>query len=322
MTRLYPYPTLAEPLTLAAETQTVDGAEPPIDLLAARRTIDLSVMDHGWRRASFRFRLELPGSLVSSKVSNVRVTLSVNCSATNLRFAVVMAPAARLGNYVGELEIESGMLAKRATLHAVVSATIDGVQDRYLGSSEGWNIWVNAPEIPILTGDLDVKWADFTGDERPRSIDPTFKTHAYYVDVTSDPPVIWLNEGVQDLRRLFDEAPRRSAAEQAVRDAYFHAIGSAGWLAMFNASLGAIEPDTSGGAMWPTVEWQRQVLLTLLPKIYPDLASDDSLLRAYEDDLDHGGARLLQSRAMAAINGLLRGTQKLSQSIRALEGTS
>ena len=322
MNRLYPYPTLSEPLLLVPDSQTVDGGEPSVDLLAARRSIDLSGLEDGWRRATFRLRLELPRSLVPTDVRDLRVTLGVNCPSTNLRFGVVMSPGARLGTYVGELEIESGMLARRATLQAVVSATIDGIAGRFYGSSESWNIWVNAPEVPLLTGDLDVKWADFTGDDRPGGIDPAFKTHAYYVDVTSDPPVIWLNEGVPDLRRLFDDGPRRSAAERAIRDSHFQAIACSGWLAMFNASLGAVESEAAVGVRWPEVEWQRQVLLSLLPKIYPDLTSDDALARAYEDDLDHGGARLLQSRAMAAINGLLQGTQKLRQSIQALEDES
>lgn len=277
MNRFYPYPTLTEPLVMVADTQTLDGGDPPMDLLAARRSIDLSGLASGWRRAVFRMRLELPRSLLNDNVRDVRVTLGVNCPSTNLRFGAGLSPGARLGTYVAELEIESGCLARRATLQAVVSATIDGVPNRYYGRSEVWNIWVSAPEIPLLTGDLDVKWADFTGDDCPSGIDRAFSTQAYYVDITADPPVIWLNEGVPDLRRLFDDAPRRSSAEKALRDSHFHAIASSGWLAMFNASLGGIEPDNAGGVLWPAVEWQRQVLLTLLPKIYPDLSSDDAL---------------------------------------------
>lgn len=90
---------------------------------------------------------------------------------------------------------------------------------------------------------------------------------------------------------------------------------------MFNASLGALDRDGEGGVTWPEVTWQQQVLRTLLPKIYPDLSIDDAVGRAYEDDLDHAGARLLQARAMAAISGVLHGTRKVSQAIAALEGT-
>jgi len=319
MNRFFPYSTLGDPLTLVADTQTVDGVEPPVDLLAARRNINLSGLPEGWRRATFRMRLELPNSLLSESIGDPRVVLSINCPSTNLRFGVQMVPGARLGTYVADLEIESGALARRATLRAVVSSTIDGVKNRYYGESQPWNVWVTAPEIPMLTGDLDVQWADFTGDNCPSMIDQAFKTQAYYVDITSDPPVIWLNEGVPDLRRLFDDSPRRPRAEVALRSAHFHAIANVGWLAMFNASLGAIERDGDGSVGWPGVEWQRQVLLTILPKIYPDLSSDDSLKRAYEDDGDQGGARLLQSRAMAAVYGLLKGTQELRRSIKALE---
>jgi len=319
MTRFYPYATIVEPLPLVAETQVLDGYMPPHDLLAARRSIDLSALPSGWRRAAFRLRVDLASELVEDEVKDVEVTLSIDCAATNLRFGVPMVPAARLGSYVADLEIEAGGLAHRAALRAVVAATIDGVPNCYYGQSEAWNVWLSPPETPQLTGDLDVMWADFTGDERPASIDGAFRDEAYYIDLTADPPVIWLNEGVQDLRRLFDDAPRRSAVEKAMRSAHFHSIASSGWLAMFNAGIGAIEPDNAGGAIWPQNDWQRQVLQSLLPRIYPDLSPDDALQRAYEDDADSGGARLLQARAMAAISGLLRETSKIRAAIRAME---
>jgi hypothetical protein len=305
MSRHYPYRTIVDPLPLVAETQILDGQVPPVDLLAARRSIDLSRLPAGWHRASLRLRFDLPQQLIGEGVTDVDVTLSLDCASTNLRF--------------GDLEIEAGALAHRAVLRAVVAATIDGVPKRYYGESESWNVWVSAPEVPLLTGDLDVKWADFTGEKRPAAIDPAFKDHAHYIDVTAEPPVIWLNEGLRDLRRLFDSAPRRSRAETALRDAHFHSIATSGWLAMFNASLGAIQADGDGTVMWPANEWQHQVLLTLLPRIYPDLSTDDSLQRAREDDADAAGSRLLQARALAAVNGLLREAPKIRAAIRALE---
>lgn len=319
MNRFFPYPTLPSSLPLVADTQTVDGGHPPVDLLAARRNIDLSGLASNWRRTSIRMRLELPASMLGDDVKDPRVLLSVNCPSTNLRYAVPMATGPRLGTYVAELEIEAGALARRATLRAIVSATIGDVPNRYYGESETWNIWLTAPEVPMLTGDLEVKWANFGTDECPATIDQSFRTQAYYVDVTADPPVIYLNDGIADLRRLFDDVPHRDAAERVLREAHFMTIASAGWLAMFNASLGAAQAGQDGSIAWPAVEWQRQVLLALLPKIYPDLTSDDALGRAYEDDGDDGGARLLQSRAMAAIYGQLHGTQKLKRSIQAME---
>lgn len=319
MIRFFPYPTLAEPLPMSAETQSVDGAAPEVDMLAVRRSVDLSGLTPGWRRVTVRLRVELPGSLLGADVKDVTLTLSVDCRHTNLRFGIPMKPGARLGTYVGDVEIEPGTMAHRATLRAVASATVGGVPHRYLGSSDTWNIWVDAPTSPVLAGDLEVRWAHFSGEDCPEGIDPAFRAHTHYIDVTADPPVIWLNESVAELRRLFDDAPRRPAVEKAVREAHFHAIASAGWLAMFNSSLGGIEADDEGGVTWPDATWQQQVLQTVLPRVYPDLSIDDALARAYEDDLDHAGSRLLQARAMAAIDGVLHGARKVSQAITALE---
>lgn len=314
----FPYPTLAEPLILAAEGQSVDGTTPPYDLLSARRTINLSELRRGWRRVTIRLRLDLPTTGEMEVLSEPKVVLAVNCRATNLRIGIPMQPGVRLGSYVGDLELEPGAFAKKASLRAIVSGTVNGVSHRYYAESDAWNIWLSAPEIPMLTGDLQVSWADFTGDDCPATIDPAFRQHAFYVDVTADPPVIYLNEGVPDLRRLFDESPRRSHVERALREAHFLSIASAGWLAMFNASLGGIGQD-GDSVLWPDVEWERQVLVTVLPKVYPDLASDDALRTAFEDDASPDGARLLQSRAMAAIQGILQSAPKIRRTIKTLE---
>jgi len=318
MKRFFPYPTMAEELTLVAESQTVDGMAPPYDMLAARRTINLSDLPAGWRRGVIQLRVDLPSTPEMAALTDIQVVLTLNCGPTNLRMGVPMRPGVRLRSYVADLEIEAGAFAKKATLRAVVSGTVNGVTHRFFGESDTWNVWVSTPEIPLLTGDLQVSWADFSGEDCPLTIDPVFREQAYYVDVTADPPIIYLNEATPDLRRLFDESPRRSVGERALREAHFLAIASAGWLAMFNASLGAINQDEES-VVWPDVEWQRQVLLTVLPKVYPDLSPEDALQTAYEDDASADGARLLQSRAMAAVQLILQSTPKIRRSIKALE---
>jgi hypothetical protein len=87
---------------------------------------------------------------------------------------------------------------------------------------------------------------------------------------------------------------------------------------MFNASLGAVEQESDEQVVWPSNAWQRQVLETLLPRIFPDQQVDSSIRQAYEDDQDPYAARLLQSRATAAINSMLREPQKLRRTIRLL----
>lgn len=319
MNRYFPYPTMRDPLTLVAEGQLVDGTAPPYNMLAARRSLDISGLHPSWRRVTTRLRLDLPGLSNYAEISDTKVTLSLNCPATNLRIGIPMIHGPRLGSYTADLEIEAGALAKKAVLRAVVSGTVVGSPHRYFGESDTWNIWVSPPEIPLLTGDLEVRWVAFNSDSCPQTIDPAFRSQSYYVDLTQDPPVVFLNESIADLRRLFDDAPRRSGTERAIREAHFHTIASSGWLAMFNASVAGIEYLSDGGVEWPDVEWQRQVLSTLLPKIYPDLSVDDAMKTACEDAASADGTRLLQSRAMAGISGLLQESNKLRSSIKALE---
>jgi len=319
LNRFFPYETLADTVFLVAETQSVDGVQPPYDLLAARQSIDLSALTPPWRRVTVRMRVDLPSLGIRTDISETRVVLSLNCPSTNLRIGYPMVPGARLGSYVTDVEIEAGALAKRAELRAIVSGTVDGVANRYVGESDKWNIWISAPEVPLLTGDLPVRWVNFVGDDAPATLDPAFRSQAYYVDVTNDPPIIYLNDNFQDLRRLFDDAPRRSTTEKALREAHFHSIALGGWLAMFNASLGGLIRQDDGTLESPDTEWQSQVLRTVLPKVYPDLSPEDSMLRAYEDNASPHGSRLLQSRAFAAINGMLSATARLRSSIRAME---
>lgn len=319
MNRYFPYPTLSVPLPLKVEGQLVDGAKPPYDMLAARHSIDISGLQSSWRRVTFWIGVDLPELREGPDVSDARVVLSLNCPATNLRIGVLMKPGVRQGSYTAELEIEAGTLAKKATLRAIVSGSVEGVPQRYFGESEVWNVWISPPEVPLFSGDLIVKWVAFAGDTCPATIDPAFRSQAYYIDITQDPPVVYLNESLPDLRRLFDDYPRRNAVERALRDSHFHSIASSGWLAMFNASLAGIERTDDGNVDWPDVEWQRQVLRTVLPKVYPDLSSDDAVQAALEDAGSADGSRLLQARAMAAISGLLGGAGLLRNSIKALE---
>ena len=153
MTRFFPYPTLTDRLELVAQTQVLDGDTPTTDMLAVRRSIDLSVVPDSWRRATFQLRLDLPPT-VPNGVTGLQATLTLNCPATNLRIGVPMLPAARIGSFVGELTIEAGAFAGKAKLTAVVSGTIDDVPNRYFAQSHPWNVWLSAPETPQITGDL------------------------------------------------------------------------------------------------------------------------------------------------------------------------
>ncbi len=322
MEHFFPYPTLEDPLMLYVDGQKVDGHSAPHDLLAVRRSIDLSLLGSGWRRASFSMRVDLPvAQLEEMGAADVHVVLAVNCPSTNLRIGVPMVPGARTGSWRADIELEAGALAKKADLHAVVSGRVGGVSHRYLGSTDPWKIWISAPEIPTISGDLPIQWADFTAEDCPQAIDPVFRREAFYVDVTEDPPVVYLNDGVPDLRRLFDYAPGRTPTERALREAHFSSIASSGWMALFNASVGGIA-DEGDQVDWPAVDWQRKVLSTLLPRIYPDLSPDDALIRVYEDDASREGSRLLQSRASAAITMLLKTTANVRKSLRALEDGS
>jgi hypothetical protein len=323
---LYPYETLgdARPLLTLANARVDDR---PVDVLPREGHVDMYLAPPGWRRATLAVRVQAPADQIDEIADGgVRVVVVVHCAVTNLRTVVTLeaAGAERRGQYIGELELESVHLRGRAQIEAIVAATVGHVPDRYLGHSRSVVVDLEEPRsIEISGGDVTLAWRRFDAPaDDGVHIDPVFHDEPAWLDITDeDEAVLYLNEGVADLRRLLDDRPGRTALEKAARDAVFDSIAVAATVAMFNGALqtAAHLAGDEGGPPWPTGTWAPGVLRALLGSMYPSLGADEALTAALADRNDPDGGAQLQALAHAAASRLLKTTRTARSVVRAME---
>lgn len=323
---LYPYETLgdARPL-LALANARVDSV--PVDVLPREDYVDMYLAPEGWRRATLGVRVQVPAERIDEIADgDVRVVVVLHCAATNLRTVVPLetAGAERRGQYVGQLELESIHLHGRARIEAIVAATVAHVTNRYLGHSRPVVVNLEEPRsVEIGGGDVTLAWRRFDAPaDDGVLIDPVFHDEPAWLDLSNqDEAVLYLNEGVADLRRLLDDRPGRTALEKATRDAVFDSIAVAATVAMFNGALQAAAHlvGDNESPPWPDGTWAPGVLRALLGSMYPNLGADEALTAALGDRNDPDGGPQLQALAHAAASHLLKTTRTAHRVVRALE---
>ncbi len=323
---LYPYDTLgdARPLLTLANAR-VDAVA--VDVLPREGHVDMYLAPAGWRRATLGVRVQTPAEQIDEIADrDVRVVVVVHCAATNLRTVVPLeaAGAERRGQYVGELELESIHLRGRTRIEAIVAATVAHVPDRYLGHSRPVVVDLEEPRsVEIGGGDVTLAWRRFDAPaDEGVHIDPIFHDEPAWLDISDeDEAVLYLNEGVADLRRLLDDRPGRTALERAARDAVFDSIAVAATVAMFNAALQAAAhlAGDDEAPPWPAGTWAPGVLRALLGSMYPSVGPDEALTAALGDRDDPDGGAQLQALAHAAASHLLKSTRTAHRVVRALE---
>jgi hypothetical protein len=321
---LFPYATLETDPTLSLSAPTVDGA--PAALLAAEGRVDLSDAPTGWKEARLNVRAQVPvEELDSLGVGAYNVVLTLACGPTNLRSTAVLTRSggAESSQWTGAVSIPSTMIRDRATLYVTVTGTIDGVPNRWLGASRPVVVDLHPPRIPEITGgQVPVIWRDFTKtDDGQNPIDASLHDEQSYVDMSlPEGPVIYLNERVSGLRRLLDERTGRSHAERAIRELALDLVAAPCIIAMTNVALAASSPsDDRSEVQWPSLDWQRGVLETVLPLMYPDRDSEAALTTATRGQSSSEEAAEIQSRIASAASRLVKATQHVRGVIRHLE---
>ena len=320
---LFPYQTLSTEPGLALSNPRVDGE--PRQLLAREGHIDLFELADGWRQARVGLRVQLPvEQLASIGASDPEVVATLNCGPTNLRVARRLEPGAQPGQWVGEFNLDRVLLADRAELYATVAGTVDGERHRWLGRTSPVKVDIAPPRSLEIgpSGQIPVVWRDFaTTAEGQNPIDPALNREIAYVDLIGPTGhVIYLNDGIQGLRRLLDDRAGRSPIERTARDVVFDLIADSALVAMFNAATAAAaELAEDGEAEMPSGDWRRGVLESLLPLMYPDRDVAESLVIVVDARDSGDDAQDVQTRLLAAAARHVRVRAHVLQAMTALE---
>lgn len=323
MKTLYPYDVLVGEVGIAVNTVTIDGKalstnyiDP--DLLE----IAFVGLDHGWNEAVIRITVTAPAAELASNPSweSPMALVQITCGRSNTRQSVVLtADPHTPGRWTGSLELDRNAYYGRASLRAVIPATVDGVPHRIIGSTDTWTVsFDDLPPSPVH-GSISVKWSDFANDD-DRPYLEAFKTDPYYLRLDPDDPTLLLNSGFEGLEALLVDRKHRPKPELALHDSTRGNIASDVWKAMFIAALDSVEldPDTRLPE-WPAEGWREVVLRCLLVRIYPDASPDDALVQAVHDRDASEGSGDLQERLLPAAARQVRNPQLLRKAIGLLE---
>lgn len=290
---LYPYPTLPLP-----EPPDISVTEVRLDTgtCFAPKLPDPEVYLHEvkdiWRTATLDLSLTCEGDLKGFEEAHgpVSAVVVANCLPTNTRQRLAMTRSDTVTNrWEGQLVLDRANFAKRVDLTAVFTATVGGVPHRTVAVTSRREVYFDRPESVRLNGTLDVRWRCFKADQ---AVEPgkSFPESSHFVAFDKALPAIWLNRDFDGLEALLADRKDRDAGEKGVHDMLRLGIARGAWMTLLGAALAGVQPGEDGEEPdWPTIDWQKQVLRLVLPKIDPTKPERELLVIAADARTTPGG---------------------------------
>ncbi len=251
-----------------------------------------------------------PGEITSPPV---RALVLLDGVPARLRAAVELLPAAYMGVFEAEwlLALDSGFGEVTAT--PVVIRATDGSDPGYACHPgavllRGDAITIRFDAGPKPLGDtLDVRFVNFADDPALKSV----ADQMYAVDFESVPPVLLLNSGVDDLKRVLTTGARRGG-DARVRNMLYPAIAAQVWSALAGVAFsnlhgalndqgnaGAVDSEAGSMAIEEITEWEQSVVRFLAPRMYG--VPTDHALESLALSLVSGAMPDIQSRLLRAV---------------------
>jgi len=236
----------------------------------------------------------------------------------------VAVPMARRGETArGLLEIVPAHGTGAMSVEAVAMRTADaplGSDVRYAGRA-GMRVATSSPISLSLReiaqppgGALDVRWEDFSGSSHPRR--RARPGRIFYLEPTAEPPILWLNKGVDDLAAVLESKGTRGPRART-RDLIHQVIALPVWYALVHHASAAVTAgeDVEG--------WRRGLLAQIAPRVYPGLRRETAYKQLIEDllivrdDAGSSGSALIE-KLLAAIEDEVDLVSVVTRAIRGL----
>jgi hypothetical protein len=302
---LYPYRELRGDVELSVREVLLDGKPMPWTVIFDdERLAQLHNPDgDNWNDGRLQLRLKGPAAELQARgaeLADVRAFAVLNCRPSNRRVSVQLSPGEDSATWLGELEIDRPDWYDSATLTGLLVGTIDNVPHRQLGVARTWTIRFDDLPPRDPTGAMRIVWVDFRNPPEDKAFLSDFANQVSFTRIDPKVPTLYLNEGFPNLRSLLEEQPRRPRAQRIMREQVFANVAMGTWIALFMAALAAVEVDEDGRPTEPAEDWQRHVLETLLPFMYPDQAHDEARVDAFAAYKDPSAAAALQERLLFA----------------------
>jgi hypothetical protein len=277
-TEFFPYPFAAGALELGYEVRSAEVTVGETGRVLATETpeSDSIDLDLEVRAEDGTFDLVLPqeerpsppvAALVAMRSITSRTRQAITLDAVDGLWRGTLSVPKR--DAFGEIELQP-MLVRTAT------GPVDGYaahEGALIADGEAVLLEVDEPPTPA-GGFLEIKFDNFRETGNPRRADnPDL---LYMLDTDSDPPILWLNEGVDEFKSIMlAKGPR--GYNLRIRDAMFDTIVSQVWtslaaIAITNLALVIVEQKEADDDSDPVdalpSEWQQRVLSFWAPHVF------------------------------------------------------
>ncbi|MEY9888437.1 hypothetical protein ABIA31_002077 [Catenulispora sp. MAP5-51] len=309
-TRIAPYPTLGDEVSMTVHQVTIDGARLHFDLVSnSERVVALhNVERRDWTSA--RINVQVTASqreLAEGPWSGATCHAVLREKDTNVRTVIPLTEDST-GSWTGTLDIHRDLHSLRAELEAVVTATVEDTPGRIIGAVEdNWTIDFKAP-TPRRQRSVHTEWCDFDSDIHPEL--RAFRDDPWSIDVSAGEPILYLNSSFEGLRGLLGG----TTGDRATREAVLGQISLNVWITLFQAAVDSLDPSEAEPT-WPG-GWHEAVLKRLIPDMYPDRSPKDALAELIERRRDGDAGGYVQTRLIHAATRQAQASRTLTALIR------
>ena len=282
MKELFPYPTLFGDVNLTVTEIYIDDKTVRERVDVDGCTVDLSRIEKSdWETARISLVVHAPPSEIANAIE-ARCIAVANCGPSNYRISVPLSEEPdTLGQWRGDLEIDRLYWYSQAQLRAHVVSTVAGTSNRIIGSSEPWTLlYDDLPNRPIR-GAIKISWVDFDNPGDGKLFLRNHQDQYVFLSIDPDEPQLFLNRSFDGLEQLLADR-RRPGRDRALHDQTRASIADKTWSALFNAAIDAVEANADSGELeWPPIDWQRNILESLLVRMYPGKVAEEALHDAW-----------------------------------------
>jgi hypothetical protein len=201
-------------------------------------------------------------------------------------------------------------LRGRVALAGTLTATVQKVAHRPVGSAPVWAVHIDEPESLRLRGTLKVRWMDFKATDAPQPA-AAFPGSTHVVGYAEGLPELWLNSSFEGLQGLLDDRKGRKGSDKGLHDLLRTGIARSAWLVMLADAVAGIRTDDDGEPDWPEAPWQAEILKAVLPEMAPAKPEREQLRLALDARQGLGGALDYFARAEAVVSDLVTSNKTL-----------
>lgn len=338
--RLYPY-AFASEITLRlsefddpirGETVTVAEVGQQGDHESeSGRLYDASGDGANWKKLSFRLTAEMPAEALevvlpptSDTAQDTVLNVLITCPSTKFRHGARLRMV-RDGLWTGHAilqraDVASGVVFQPQLVRATsIPSEEELPYAKRAGSIIGLGEPVTlllAPRRQTIQSSVDVRWEDFGNSDNPWRRERV--EDVYHLEPFTEPR-LFLNSRYSQLREIM-ESTAKQGPEAALRDMAAALIAQPVLLQMAVAAVASMETDEDSSSMIMPSGWRKDLLDSLLPRLYPEEADDElRARRAAVESRDADGAVNFAARLGSAVQETIASYKTIESAIRAYE---